>query len=375
MAQRIFGTIEKLPSGRYRAKYIGPDKRRHSAPTTFIRKGDASGWLATEETKIISGKWKPPSAAQAASKLTLAEYAQNWWEQRDLKARTRSDYRKLLDQQILPGLGKLPLTSINADHVNTWYSKLNKGTPALRAHAYSLLRTILGTAVDERKIDFNPCVIKGAGSVKRAKEIRPATLDEIIVIVENTPEKFEAMVLLAAWCGLRSGEVRELRRKNVVLAKTGKKSRGAVRIEKGVVYTAEDGYVVGTPKSDAGARDVAIPPHIIPAIVAHLDRFVGSDPDALLFPAKHGGHLATSSLSRWYDPARAAAGRKDLRFHDLRHSASVLAAAEGATIAELMGRLGHSTPAAAMRYQHVAAGRDELLAEKLSRRAVGESEL
>jgi len=61
----------------------------------------------------------------------------------------------------------------------------------------------------------------------------------------------------------------------------------------------------------------------------------------------------------------------DLRFHDLRHSGAVLAAATGATLAELMGRLGHSTPAAAMRYQHAAQGRDKQIAALLSKLATG----
>ncbi len=67
-----------------------------------------------------------------------------------------------------------------------------------------------------------------------------------------------------------------------------------------------------------------------------------------------------------FHPARHKAGRPDLRFHDLRHTGAVLAAATGATLAELMARLGHSTPAAAMRYQHASADRDRAIAEKLS---------
>ena len=78
-------------------------------------------------------------------------------------------------------------------------------------------------------------------------------------------------------------------------------------------------------------------------------------------------HLATATLYRHFYAARDAAGRPDLRFHDLRHTGAVLAAATGATLAELMGRLGHSTPAAAMRYQHVASGADQALAERMSK--------
>ena len=102
---------------------------------------------------------------------------------------------------------------------------------------------------------------------------------------------------------------------------------------------------------------------------APLAASVGPAPDALLVPAHHGGHLAPSTLSRHFYAARAVAGRPDLRFHDLRHSGAVLAASTGATIAELMGRLGQSSPQAAMRYQHVAAGRDQVIAELLSKLA------
>jgi integrase len=81
--------------------------------------------------------------------------------------------------------------------------------------------------------------------------------------------------------------------------------------------------------------------------------------------------MAPATLYRVYYPAREAAGRPDLRFHDLRHTGAVLAAATGATLAELMSRLGHSTAGAALRYQHAAAGRDKVIAAALSKLAGG----
>lgn len=68
--------------------------------------------------------------------------------------------------------------------------------------------------------------------------------------------------------------------------------------------------------------------------------------------------MAPATLYTVFYLARRAAGRPDLRWHDPRHTGAVLAAQTGATLAELMGRLGHSTPGAAMRYQHAAADRD-----------------
>jgi integrase len=99
---------------------------------------------------------------------------------------------------------------------------------------------------------------------------------------------------------------------------------------------------------------------------AHVSEHAEFGRHGLLFPAAHGGHLAPSTLYKVYFRARKAAGRPDLRFHDLRHTGAVLAAATGATLAELMARLGHSTAGAALRYQHAAADRDLEIARRLS---------
>jgi integrase len=167
------------------------------------------------------------------------------------------------------------------------------------------------------------------------------------------------MVLLAAWCGLRFGELAELRRSDLDL------KNGRIRIRRAVVRVGGKS-VVGTPKSDAGIRDVAIPPHLLPILKAHIGEHAEFGRDGLLFPAAGGGHLAPSSLYKVFYPARKAAGRPDLRWHDLRHTGAVLAAATGATLAELMARLGHSTQGAALRYQHAAQDRDMEIARRLS---------
>jgi integrase len=178
------------------------------------------------------------------------------------------------------------------------------------------------------------------------------------------PERLQLMVLLGSWCALRFGETIELRRHDIDL------STEVIRVRRAVARVGGE-FIVGPPKSDAGSRDVAIPPHLIPVIEAHLAEHVGRKRDSLLFPNERGEHLQPSTLARHWYKARHAAGRDDLRWHDLRHSGAVFAAATGASLAELMGRLGHSTPAAALRYQHVAAGRDREIAALLSKIATG----
>jgi integrase len=363
--------------------YHGPDGHRYKADRTFLTEKDARGWLSLRQSEIIAKSWLPPKALEAQTRLTLNAYADTWLEQRDLKSRTYEHYRKLLDDHILPELGTRPIASITVDDVRDWHAKLGqRKTPTLRAHCYGLLRTVMSTAHADGKIPANPCAIRGAGSARRVHKIRPATLDEIATITHETPAQYQLMVLLAAWCALRFGELTELRRRDIIvvqpteeqLAKAEASSEeppeayGVVRVERAVVRT-EEGFSVTTPKSDAGRRDVAIPPHLLPAIKAHLQTHVGAGRDSLLFPAIQGGHMAPASLYRHFYKARSAAKRDDLRWHDLRHSGAVLAAATGATLAELMARLGHSTPGAAMRYQHAAQGRDRQIAALLSKLA------
>ena len=115
----------------------------------------------------------------------------------------------------------------------------------------------MGTAVAEDILAANPCRIRGAGTTKRVKKVKPATVAELSAIAEAMPERYRAMVLMAAWCALRFGELAELRRKDVDLA------RGVVHVRRGV--TRANGEVhVGTPKSDEATRDVNMPKALIP---------------------------------------------------------------------------------------------------------------
>lgn len=366
-ASGTFGSVDKLATG-YRARYFGPDGRRYKAPTLFITKRDARAWLSLRQAEIVAKAWMPPGAdSEPKPKLTFTDYSTQWLATRQvggrpLKQRTIEHYEKLLEEHITDTFGPLPIASITADDVREWYAKTLPSKPTMRSHAYGLLRTIMATAASDGKIGANPCVIRGASTAKRVHKVRPATVAEIGVIADKMPEQWSLMVLLAAWLAMRFGELTELRRKDIDLTDE------VVRVRRAVVRT-DDGFKVTTPKSDAGIRDVAIPPHLIPAIEDHLAKHVGEKADSLLFPAVGGGHMAPATLYRRFYTARTEANRDDLRWHDLRHSGAVLAAATGASLAELMARLGHSTPQAAMRYQHAAQGRDREIAALLSKLA------
>jgi integrase len=369
MARRYFGSIRELPSGRYQASYKAPDGKRHAAPMTFDSRQYADAWLAGIRTDIQRDRWLPPNQDHdpeiPARAPDFGDYAASWLAGRDLSPSTRLLYENTLRKQLLPAFEDVPLSAITPAMVRDWHAKLRTQTgPTQRASAYSLLRTILGTAVTDDVIPANPCRIRGAGSSPTVRDIRPATLPELEALAAAMPPRYRLMVLLAAWCALRFGELAELRRSDIDV------KAGVVHVRRGVVRTGS-GPVVKGPKSQAGKRDVHIPPHLMPAVRDHLASHTKPGQDALLFPAVHGGHLNPATLRWSYHRAREAAGRPDLAFHDLRHTGAVLAAATGASLAELMARLGHSTVSAAMRYQHAAEDRDKAIAAALSDLAAG----
>jgi len=231
------------------------------------------------------------------------------------------------------------------------------------------MRTILGTAEKDELISRNPCYVRGAGNSVRVHKVEPLTLEELEVVVAAMPEQRRAMTLLAAWCAMRFGELAELRRRDIY------QTTGTIHVRRAVVRVGGE-TIVGTPKSDAGTRDIAIPPPPDAADQRAPEEARRSRQGCVAVPGRRRGHFNPATLYGFkptrknpgygFYAARVAADRPDLRWHDLRHTGAVLAASTGATLAELMGRLGHSTPGAALRYQHAAQGRDIEIAKRLS---------
>jgi integrase len=361
--RRGFGRIRQQRSGRYSAAYIGPDTKLHHAPRTYALESDAEGWLAIERRKIDLGTW---GAVERSDGITLAAYAEKWIEQRNLRPRTRAHYGSMLNRLILPELGHAKIVTLTPARVRQWHAGLGEGHPTRHAHAYALLHAICATAVQDEVLDANPCCIRAAMQTKRRRDVDILTPTQVNRLASKMPPNLRASVLLAAWCGLRWGETSELRRGDV------NRDCSVLRVRRAVTYRAGK-FHTGAPKTAAGVRDVAIPPHIRPTLKAHLRNHVQRGADALLFADTDGTHLRPDRYRPHWDKARTAIGKPRMRVHDLRHVGAVLAAQSGATTAELMHRLGHATPQMSLQYQHVAEGRDAEIAARLSKLAAGET--
>jgi len=288
------------------------------------------------------------------STMTLKSYADEWMRSRiDLAERTVELYSWLLDRHIEPTFGSHLLEAITPSDVRAWHANSARKHPTTAAKAYRLLSSIMGTAIADELIHRNPCQVRGA-AVEKAPERPVATVAEVTALTDAMPPELRIAVLLAAWCQLRRGEVRGLRRRDIDL------EHGWLQVKITRTIAMSGQSIIKEPKTRAGRRTVAVPPHIIEPLTHHMGRYVGVSLDDYVVEGSN------RSLSVAWDRARSEVGRKELRFHDLRHSGLTWSAATGASIAELMRRAGHASQTAALRYQHATDDRDRVLAHALA---------
>jgi integrase len=196
----------------------------------------------------------------------------------------------------------------------------------------------------------SPCRVVGGGT-ERAVERPTASLAEVEALATSMPDRFQLIILLATWCQLRRGELLGLRRRDIDAM------RQNLSVQQSRTFTRRGRSLVKEPKSAAGRRTLAIPTNVLAAIDDHLERFTAPHPDALVFTGQTGVPLTAGVLQKAWTKARESIGRGDLHLHDLRHTGLTLAAATGATTAELMHRAGHASANAALRYQHATKDR------------------
>lgn len=345
-------------AGRCQASYIGPDGQRHHAPDTFRTKTDAGQWLAGVETDLNRGTWLD----DALGRQPFGKYARGWLRDNPkIGDRWRETCLRNLRLHLAP-LVDVPLRAITPVVVREWHATASRGSGGRTsiAQSYRFLRAVMNAAVREGAIPRNPCQIPGAGA-DRARERTVATPAQVAALVEAITPRYRAAVLIAAWGGLRRGEIIALRRDDIDLEAgtvTVRRNRAEL-LESKVSYDKD-------PKTKAGRRTLSLPPHILPVLAEHLESCAGPD---RVFIGRNGQPMRGDAVRQAFVRARTKVGMDGFTFHDLRHTGQTLAAATGATLADLKERLGHSSSAAALRYLHTVEGRDREIADALSKLA------
>jgi len=313
--RRGFGEVERRVGANkavtYRARYAMPDGTRFSR--TFATKMDAEAWLATERSLIDHDRWTPPPArkiaeakrAREASYNTVKMFAERYLRERGLRPNTVHNYQRLLASRINPYFAEMPLKNVTLSEIKAWRASLNPKTEASNAAAYRLLRSLLQAAEEEELIDRAPPKIRGAGSAPVRSVAVPATLDEIAIITDTMPARLRLLIVLAAFLGLRQGELLELRRSDVD-GVTGR-IKVSRKVDKDVVAGASGacpqcGRVVSAPKTASGVRTVHVPPPFLPMLHKHLLEHAAAGPSGLLFPGDRSDHMSVRYLMDRYRP-------------------------------------------------------------------------
>jgi integrase len=353
--RRRFGRVRKLPSGKYQASFIGPAGTRQNAPDTFLTKTDASRWLTKVEADLSRGTWLDDELGRQP----FGDYARIW-----LRDNTKIGprYRETCMRNLrlhMAALEIIPLRALTSPVIREWYATAMRGKGGRTSiqQSYRFLHAVLATAVRDGAIAANPANIPGAGT-DRAKERPVASVAQVVALIEAITPRYRAAVLLGAWCGLRRGEIIALRPQDIDL------DAGTVTVRTNRVELLETRQAFDAPpKTDAGKRTVTVPPHVLPILVVHMRDWSGPD---RVFIGRDGKPMRGDAVRQAFVRARRKADMPGFRFHDLRHTGQTLAASAGATLKDLMRRLGHSSPAAAQRYLHAVDGRDAEIASALS---------
>lgn len=342
------------------SKYAGLSARQYK---TFSDMTRAQGWLASEKKKIDQGIWVPPevdASAKEAQGVKFKDYADNWLKNRHkangelLSESTRTKYQELLDNHLLRFFGAKPVIAILPNDVQRWWDSYPKPT-AIRTKAYELLSSIMRSAENDpintqgdTLIERSPCRIKAALPPKKHKSVN-VELTQLKELYEAMPESLRLSIFLGGVLGLRIGEVLALRRCDVDLEHRRLHVCGSVKTRK-INETTE--VFRGKPKTVNSNREVDIPPYLCPLFEEHLKHYTLREKTAPLFPApRKGGFMRESSFTTRWSQARIAVGLRDLRFHDLRHTALQRLVENGASVNLVMAQAGHSTIATASVYQ------------------------
>lgn len=364
MGRRQFGTIRKLPSGRFQVRYTNAAGHQVTAPVTFRTKGDAGRWLAAAETDADRGTFHDPTIES----VTFDEWVEDWLRFKPgQRPATLARDRSALRNHLSPALGAMAMNRITpADIRGVVRAMQDSGLAAKSVRTYvGTLQAIFAAAVDSDVVVKSPVRIRTLGLRPVERRSRTTmTASDLLRLAAEVPEHHRALILVAGLLGLRWGEAIGLRRRDIDL------DDEVVSVEQSVEEVSGRVRVVPQLKTQSSRRRFAIPTWLAKEIEAHLDQHrPGIGPDDLVFVGGKGGILRRSFVARVLRPAAEAAGLpEDLTFHGLRHVAASLMVENGEHPKVIQHRLGHADPSISLGvYAHISPELDRQAATRLDR--------
>jgi integrase len=366
-----FGTITRLPSGKYRLRYTGPDGKRYNGRVTFSTKSEAEKERARLLSSIERDTWKrdlPPEPGEVDFRtLTLKALAEYWRDQRTtsqgrpLSPKTLREYQRLVENTFAKFANR-SIRDITRQNIETWRMSEIKTNPNQTTKVYKHLKTLFTFAEARGWITENPCTLERATSYTAERKPAPSAA-EVNAMLEEAEQPFKSIVALGALGGLRKAEILALTRGDLeTIEEPGGGVSMFVHITRQVEWNGNK-KSFRRPKGN-GVRTIALPPKAIEILEEHK-RSVAIHPEALLFETKPGTGepWGEFQIKPYWEKLRKVTGYKG-NFHLLRAFHATSLAQLNYTNQELMDRLGHSDIRTAMIYQR-STGRDKELIKGL----------
>jgi integrase len=348
-----FGSVRRLPSGRWQARWTTDAGKRETAPRTFDTKREAEKFLAQTQTDLARGTYLDARDGQRIFLAYATEFIEQGGTRGALAPKTKQLYTDLVKRD-LATFHDLTIAAVRPQDVRRWYVS-RAAHPTRQRQAYALLKAVFNTAVRDRLIAHNPCTIVGAG-VAKAEERPLLSPQDLATIVDAMPSHYRTPMFVAYGAHLRLGEMIGLQRRDFDA------DSNTLRVERQVIDV--NGTVMVTGTKTGQARSVALPPSVATMLKEHLAKTTGAAHSAMFGDREGRSSLTRNGTQQAWRKAAKRVGLGKFHLHDTRHAGLTMVAVAGATTKELMARAGHRTSAAAMTYQHAAEERLALLAER-----------
>ena len=333
----------RLPDGRQVQKKVGPAwAERGRPPAGYFTKRTAEAWLQD----VIGQARRGTLPGMRTGGATFAEAAEEWirfvQQDRERKPSTVRDYRSVLKAHLLPAFGERKLESITVEEIEAWRRSLTGLSNRSKNKLLIQLHGIFRRAQRMYGLDANPLARVEKHPQHSSGDIQVFSPEEVWALVRAASNELDAaMLLTAAFTGLRMGELLALRWRDVDFAGS------VIRVR-----SSWSGGQLTTPKSGK-VRSVPMAPDVASALAKLGDREYWTGDDDLVFASKTGTYLADSALRVRYKAALRRAALRELRFHDLRHTFGTTMISR-ADIRRVQEWMGHADIQTTMKYLHYA---------------------
>lgn len=339
----------RLSSGKQVQRRLGPAWRERSRPPAgYFTKRTAEAALRDLLSDAARGKLGDPSLGSETFGAAIDEWLRYVEHDRERARSTVADYKATVERHLRPVFGDEPLRKVTTERIDALREELLAGELSRRTvqKTLVLLHGILARAKRKGWIDRNPAEDAERVSITRSGDFNVLSPPQVFATAAKAPGQMSSLITVAAFTGLRMGELSALRWRDVDFASQ------TVFVRRNFTHGEErapkSGKVRSVPLIDQAAR----------ALDELSRRGVLTERDDLVFPATAGDHLDPKAAREAFYDALEAAGLGQLRegqdpivFHDLRHTFGTLGARVW-PLHDLQGYMGHSDIQTTMIYVH-----------------------